>query len=121
MDCYCDFEPPIFYRRAMPVARKQHRCHECGHAIAPGEKYERVRALWERGQSPQTIHTCPRCLALRDYAKDNLPCFCEAHGNLIEDAMEAIREYAHELPGMLFHAYRLRVAISRGPKVKEAA
>lgn len=33
----------------------------------------------------------------------------------------AIREYAHELPGMLFHAYRLRVAISRAPKVKKAA
>lgn len=119
MDCACDYDAPIFYTSARPAARKSYRCHECGHAIMRGERYERVHAMWDRAYGPQTLCTCMRCVALRDYAKDNLPCFCEGHGNMIEDAMDAIREYAHELPGMLFHAYRLQVAINRAPKYKE--
>lgn len=84
--CYCDDgDPPIFYRKTeVAQAREPHPCYECGAAILPGESYERVHALWDRHDGPQTVHTCAWCIDLREYMVAHVPCFCVLHGGLFE-------------------------------------
>lgn len=112
MDCACDYDPPIFFSEWQPVARKAHKCDECGGQIQPGEKYERCSGMWERGEM-QTFKVCARCLELRNYVQAHVPCFCWAYGNIIDDAIETAQHWAHEAPGLLFGAYRRRIAIQR--------
>ena len=112
--CYCDGEAPSFYREEMRKARKEHRCSECGSIIANYEKYMLCAGSWD-GEF-HTFKTCSRCLALSDYIKSNIPCFCWTLMDLREQALEVAREYAHELPGLLFGAYRLEVKIRRNKK-----
>lgn len=115
--CYCDYEQPEFYHHETRKARKQHRCSECARAIQPGESYEHVRGKW--GGDVATHKTCPRCLELKDWVAAHVPCVCWGHGNIIEDAIEAAREYSHEAPGLLFGAYRRQVAIRRQPRTTQ--
>jgi hypothetical protein len=115
-DCYCDYEPAQFYDANTRIARKRHRCNECGHTIAPGEQYEIVNAKWYYNDSISVYRTCCRCLAVRVYVKDHVPCFCWAHGNMLDDAREMIDSYAHELPGMYMGYGRLQVAVNRGQR-----
>lgn len=112
--CFCDYDQPEFYNQRMQTAKKEHRCKECGKPIATGEIYENVSGKWD-GRF-DTFKTCPRCLALKDWVKAHVPCFCWAHGNIREDALETAREYDRQAPGLLFGAYRREVAIRRGFK-----
>lgn len=112
MECYCDYEMPSVYAVMQPTARKSHRCSECHGEIAPGERYERVFGVWDGHHD--VFRTCPRCLALREWVKAHVPCFCWAHGNIREDAIETAREFGRQAPGLLFGAYRREVAIRRG-------
>lgn len=111
MDCYCDFEPATLYTATIRRARKPHQCSECGGLIAVGDRYEHVFGVWEG--SPDTFKTCPRCLALREWVRAHVPCFCWSHQNIHDDAIETARAYAHHAPGLLFGAYRRLVAIRR--------
>lgn len=117
-ECWCDFEPAAFYCRTELKAVKEHTCTECGSAIQPGEKYERVAGKWDGSFS--SFKTCPRCVALRDHIKAHVPCFCWAHGSLLDDA----RMEVENLPvaaygsGLLFELGRMAVAIKRAPKPK---
>src|SRR5579859_3199955 len=107
-DCFCDYEPARVYCAVIHRARKSHDCYECGRAkIKPGERYERVFAIWEGG--PGVARTCERCLDLREYVRAHVPCFCWAHGNVMDDAHSTVDHYAHEAPGLLFGYWR-RVA-----------
>lgn len=116
--CYCDYDPPEFYHQETRRAKKEHHCSECAREIEPGEAYEHVRGKWDG--RVDTFKTCPRCLALREWVRAHVPCFCWAHGNIIEDAIETARGYAHEAPGLLFGAYRRQVAIRRQRKTHNA-
>ena len=118
MNCVCDYEQPIWSSQRILTARKPHRCEECRRAIQPGERYEYCAGMWQRG-TVERFKVCSRCLALREYVKEAVPCLCWAYGNIIDDCIEAAREYAHELPGLLFGAYRREVAIYRAPKTGE--
>ncbi|WP_427501345.1 hypothetical protein ACQE3E_06490 [Methylomonas sp. MED-D] len=109
MSCYCDGERPKIYSASRRIARKAHRCDECCRTIQPGERYEYVFGVWDR---PEQFRTCQHCLALRNYTRDNVPCLCWMHSNMINDCIETLREYAHELPGLLFRGYRLQIAIT---------
>ncbi|GAB4059139.1 hypothetical protein GCM10028811_12420 [Uliginosibacterium sediminicola] len=109
--CFCDYEPAEFYQQARRRAKKEHSCSECGRAIDPGELYEHASGKWDG--DVRAFKTCPRCLALKDWVDAHVPCSCWAHGNIIEDAIEAARAYSHEAPGLLFGAYRRQVAINR--------
>lgn len=102
--CYCDYEQPEFCEEKILKAAKHHKCTECGGSIFPGERYERVSGLWDGEFS--TYKTCPRCLEIRGYVKNSIPCFCHGLGDLIERAYEAIGEYADELPGLMFGLLR---------------
>ena len=115
MTCFCDYEQPKFYVKSIRTARKIHRCCECYSAIIIGQKYEHVSGKWEE---IDTFKTCMHCVNLRDYTVNNVPCICWSHGNLIEDCIETLREYAHELPGILFKGYRFVIAAKRQPKFK---
>lgn len=96
-DCFCDYDPPEFYNRYKPRARKQHHCYECGGDILPGEQYEYVVGKWYG--DVDVYKTCERCHDLRQWVTNNVPCFCWAHGGVFDDARSAVEEAhwrAHE-------------------------
>jgi len=69
--CCCidhDFEPGIVSWENQHIARTEHKCHECGETINPGENYERCR--WMDPQLPagakwRSNLTCWFCLKIR--------------------------------------------------------
>ncbi len=110
-ECYCDYgDPPRVYSLRQRVARKRHKCEECNRLIEPGETYEYVFGVWDY---PETIKTCSHCVALRQYVDAHVPCFCWMHGNLIDDALETLREYAHECPGLFTGGARFYIQAKR--------
>jgi hypothetical protein len=113
INCSCDYDCPEFYVAEHRRARTAHRCDECQRSIEPGERYEHVRGKWD-GQVG-SFDTCTRCLALREWVAAHVPCFCWAHGNLLDDAIETARAYADQAPGLLFGAYRRELAIRNRP------
>jgi len=118
MSCYCDFEEPSVYNKTTPKARKVHRCSECGATIQKGERYENVSGVWD-GYA-DTYKTCERCLDLRNFVEDNVPCICWHHGNIIDECRDAAREYGEQGDGLLFGTYR-RILITEGYARKQLA
>ena len=122
MDCYCDYDPPQFASQTTPRARKAYRCEECGGPIKAGEKYERVSGMWDGYIS--TFRTCERCYDLRTWLKNNLPCFCWAHGGMFEEAEESIREAHYRAPdevrGLMFGYYRRVILRDRYNRLHKA-
>lgn len=115
MDCHCDYDPPSIYSQTpVKAARKEHRCSECRRTIKAGEPYEFTFGIWE-GHA-ETYKTCQHCLALREWVKAHVPCFCWAHGNTRQDALDTAHGWRHEAPGLLFGAWRREVAIRRERK-----
>ncbi|BBB99363.1 hypothetical protein [Bradyrhizobium elkanii] len=115
IDCVCDYDPADFYCATIRRARKPHKCEECSGAILAGESYENVRGSWDRCISE--FKTCSRCVDLRTWVRNNVPCVCWAHGNLHEDLRETVQE-AHwrakdEVTGLRFGFLRRMVAIDR--------
>jgi RNase P subunit RPR2 len=89
-DCVCDYDQqPRFYNCVIRTARKPHICDECGGPILPGDKYEFVSGRWEY---VYTFKTCERCRDIRVWTKNNVPCLCWAHGNMIDDCKKAVSE-----------------------------
>lgn len=86
-DC-CDCDAADIYNAARVQARKRYTCSECHRAIDQGQRYEYVFGVWEG--SPAVFRTCARCLSIRDWVAANLPCFCWAHGNVLNDARAAV-------------------------------
>lgn len=114
-DCVCDYDPPEIYTASTPTARKHHVCEECGCPIAPGERYEYVFGKWDG--TVLTFKTCDRCLDIRQWVKNNVPCFCWTHGNMINDAKEAVVEAQYrakdETAGLYFGFLRRIVLRNR--------
>ena len=99
--CYCDAEAPEFYNAKDVVARKQHKCSECGEDIKAGETYEYLFGKW--GGETTTYKTCSDCLNLR-FALGTTPCYCLVHGSLLEDFSETINEcwkFSYSMKGMI--------------------
>lgn len=117
LDCFCDYDPATIYTATTPKARKEHRCDECGCKISIGQKYENVFGLWEGYAS--TFKTCEGCYDLRVWVTNNIPCFCWQHGNMLEDAQEAVNEAAYRAPaetvGLRFGFRRRREALRKRP------
>jgi hypothetical protein len=110
--CSCDWDAPSFYRRALRKARKPHACEECGHKIQAGESYEYVAAKWDGCLS--TFYTCERCHDILVWLKNNIPCFCYAHGGAFEDVPELIAEARRIAPDEaagLWFGYHRRVIL----------
>jgi hypothetical protein len=113
-DCYCDYDAPAFYNKAMRKARKPHTCEECRGPILPGEVYESVTGKWDY---VDTFKTCERCVDLRTWVTNNVPCVCWAHGNLHDDLRETVREATYrageEVAGLWFGFLRRLVTIDK--------
>lgn len=62
-------ELPECITEAKPVARKRHKCCECGGLILEGERYVMVSGIWEG--EPERFKTCLDCDALRSEADKN--------------------------------------------------
>ena len=120
VDCYCDYDPAEVYVATTPKARKSYRCDECGKPIQIGDKYERAFGVWEGSAS--TYFTCERCFDLRQWVTNNVPCFCWAHGNMIDDAVDTVDDAVwrakEETKGMKFGLLRKIYAIQRAKSLK---
>lgn len=95
-ECVCDYDPPDWYERRVFTARKMHKCYECSGIILPGEQYEHVVGKWEGDVS--VFKTCERCVDLRTWVKNNVPCLCWAHGNSDEDLFNAVDDAQYRAP-----------------------
>ena len=96
IDCFCDYDSPEVYRSNMRKARKQYHCYECSAKILPGDVHEYHFGVMY-GDSYDG-RTCAKCVEIRNCVTGNIPCFCWAHGNMIEDAREAINEACYRAP-----------------------
>lgn len=105
--CYCSGELPIVYRAARPIARKQHKCYECGVTISAGERYENVFAIYPGDTRGNVFKTCVHCLAVRDLVESRLQCFCWEHGNLHENVCDVLAEASWRYPGLAFAVGRI--------------
>ena len=105
MGCHCDVNQATVYWPSRPVARKTHRCYECGRQIRPGERYERVRGIWSDG--PATFCTCVWCLAQRDRIEAAAECFCWEHGNLLDNIHCWLDDT--DIPGIRMAIGRLKI------------
>lgn len=115
MDCSCDYDPADFYCASIRKARKPHKCEECSGSILPGEQYEDVRGAWDGNLSQ--FKTCSRCVDLRTWVRNNVPCVCWAHGNMHDDLRETVREASwragEEVSGLRFGFLRRMVTIDK--------
>jgi hypothetical protein len=122
-DCVCDYDPPEFYEARIQKARKQYKCEECTGTIEPGEPYEYVAGRWDGYFD--TFKTCQRCVDLRTWVKNNIPCTCWAHGNLREDLRESVEHAAFraadETAGIRFGFLRRLVAIDKFNAARRSA
>jgi hypothetical protein len=121
-DCWCGYDPPAFYVCEVRRARKSHTCDECGGAIVAAESYEHVRAKWDY---VDTIRTCERCVDIRTWTTNNVPCLCWAHHNLINDCREAVVEAHYRAPeetrGLRFRLERMIVRRDRLNRARRKA
>lgn len=119
-DCYCDYDPPAFSSQyIVKAARRAHVCEECRRAIPKGASYEYTSGLWDGHFD--TFKTCLLCCDLRKWTWSNIPCFCWAHGNMLDDARNAIDEAISRAPGetkgVRFGFLRLLYRIRRAPRM----
>lgn len=115
IDCYCDYDPPEVYSSRIVRARKEYRCYECHKPIRVGERHEYAFGVTD-GYTYQP-RTCMSCVGIRQFVSINIPCFCWAHGNLLDDARDIVRAAYDEAPdevrGLAFGLGRLMVAARR--------
>lgn len=93
-DCSCIYdsgchETPEFYCEKTPVARKQHKCSECGKLIEPGTRYYAYTGKWN-----SEIYTHKLCPVCEEIAK---AFFCD--GFTFETLYEYLSEHILEMRG----------------------
>lgn len=98
MPCAYDYEPgdeycDLFEERAV-VARKNHRCEECGATIQKGEKHEVAKGLYE-GQWSEA-RRCPACVILAELVA-TLNEACPLWGGL-DASVDLARDEGHDVP-----------------------
>ena len=87
-DCFCDDYDCEFYHKEIRKARKPHKCVECSGIISIKEHYEHVIGKWDGYVG--SFNTCIRCVDLRTWVKNNVPCLCIVHWNQDEENQNAI-------------------------------
>lgn len=88
-----DGEPCAWYANDKITARKTWTCEECKHPIVPGEKYHRIRYMYEATVSGHTICVC--CEAARCKVAEKAGGFgqaCIQYGYLWEVVEYGIKE-----------------------------
>lgn len=77
-----DGDRPGFCNSTLRVARKPHKCTECGEAIAAGMRHEITTGKW--GDEISTFRTCLSCREIRNH----FGCEGWVFGQLWEDLEE---------------------------------
>ena len=104
--CCCDVSTQAYWATRV-VARKRHRCNECRQDILLGERYERVRAIWDN--EPAVVKTCLSCLEIRERVEASKTWgFCWCHGTLLEDVRQEVEEWAADDSDRLWVEARLK-------------
>lgn len=80
--------PSEFYTCDQVIARKVHRCGECGREIQIGERYERVAGKWD-GEF-DSHKTCLHCVVARRWLLE--ACDGWIFGEVFEDLLEHWKE-----------------------------
>lgn len=80
---WCDWEMPEFYSARWVVARKEHKCVECGAPVFKGEKHGYFTGKWdgELESYRQHIECEDACRYIRDHFQGGE---CIAFGQLFE-------------------------------------
>jgi hypothetical protein len=88
--CSCDYDSDWrgFQVEKIRNARKRHRCCECAGFVEPGEKYERAVGCYE-GSMWESV-TCIRCLDIRRWIRNQIPCFCWLYGEMLDKAKQTV-------------------------------
>ncbi len=88
---------------ARPLAKREHRCSECGRTIGPGEQYLREAFRWD-GEF-QSHKTCKHCEVARNWLSAECGGWC--YGGVEEDVREHC--FGH---GYGMDLYRLAVGMA---------
>lgn len=87
----CDYEPVDCYSEHYPRARKDHRCMECGGAIACGEVYWKRSYVFEGTAATEKV--CRYCTALENSNQIETSDGCKpAFGTVVETLKEWWRD-----------------------------
>jgi len=86
------YDQPSFFNDDNPVARKEHKCTECGRIIKPGERYKKESGKWDGVF--ETHRTCFDCLSVRDVF------FCDGffYDQIWDDLEQHIRDMNGQIP-----------------------
>ena len=97
IDSISDGEQAQVFRSKDRIAKKEHRCCECGRQILIGEKYRYESGVW--GYGPDSHKTCLDCISVRDVF------FCSwTFGAIWEDMHELVLDYDGGLPAKKINA-----------------
>ena len=100
MECLCtievisDYEPCHTLKNTSPIARKDHKCDECGCLIPNGDQYLNYVGIFGRKGRFFIHKTCTDCKSIRDvFFSDGF-----LFETLWEDLHEYIDEHVGEIP-----------------------
>lgn len=99
--CYCDDgDHPETYRHGeVAKSRKEYRCCECSKRLPVGSAFQFFWGVWS-GEAA-TYRTCFDCVAFKNWCEAHVPCICwNSFGSMIDDALETMREYDDDCPGL---------------------
>ena len=60
---------PSCFREIYRVARKRHKCCECGGIIEPLDVYQYISGVWDG--EPESFKTCTPCVEARDFYEEH--------------------------------------------------
>lgn len=83
-----DGERADVWQQWTPRARKDHKCDECGRAIAKGETYRQTKMLFDRMWS--ATKQCAHCMVLADWLVE------ECGGYLTQGIVEDFANHADD-------------------------
>lgn len=102
---------PSCFKEIYRVARKQHKCCECGGIIEPLDVYQYISGVWD-GQ-PDSFKTCTPCTEARDFYEENFKVLRDSDDGaytltaLQSELAEAAKELLDCEPGFKFKTWRL--------------
>lgn len=113
---YDDYETPSVYSENFRVARKYHRCSECGRAILSGQRYKTTFGVWVG--DAKSYKTCPSCISILDLVQSKYANFSWALGDLISEVRDMAPNFPAD-PGQMFKLGRYLVGSPRMKKSRD--